>query len=96
MKLTPLEGELHKFVVAYWRSDVTPTTATRSATVDMAVKWRFNPRKRFVSSIYIPQNLQPLFKAAFGGTSIKILHVRIQFAFSGLVSILLPCQQLRS
>jgi hypothetical protein len=45
MKRTPLEGELKKKFVAYERSDVTPTMAIRSATVNMEVKWRLNPRK---------------------------------------------------
>jgi hypothetical protein len=46
MKLTPFEGELQKsFVACYW-SDLTPAVATRSATVDMAVKWRLNPKER--------------------------------------------------
>jgi hypothetical protein len=44
MKITSLK-ELQKIVVACGRSDVTPTMATRCATVDMAVKWRLNPRK---------------------------------------------------
>jgi hypothetical protein len=39
MKLISLEGELKKYFVACGRSDVTPTMASRSATVEMAVKW---------------------------------------------------------
>jgi hypothetical protein len=35
-----------QFFVACGRSDVTPTMATRIATVDMTVKWRLNPRNR--------------------------------------------------
>jgi hypothetical protein len=46
MKLTPLEGQLQNIFAACGRSDVTPTMATKSATVDMAVKWRLNPRRR--------------------------------------------------
>jgi hypothetical protein len=45
MKLTALEGELQKNFGRCSRSDGTPTMATRSETVDMAVKWRVNPRK---------------------------------------------------
>jgi hypothetical protein len=45
MKFTPFEGKLKKKIVACGRSDVTPKMATRSATVDIAVKWRLNPRK---------------------------------------------------
>jgi hypothetical protein len=37
LKLMPLEGE--HFTVACGRSDITPTMATRSTTVDMTVKW---------------------------------------------------------
>jgi hypothetical protein len=40
MKLTPMEGELLTFFIVCWRSDVTSTMASRTATVDMAVKWR--------------------------------------------------------
>jgi 3,4-dihydroxy-2-butanone 4-phosphate synthase len=57
MKLKLMEGEIQNFSVACERSDVTPTMTTRSATVDMAVKWRLNSRKRFVCSNSIPQNL---------------------------------------
>jgi hypothetical protein len=57
--------------------------ATRSGTVDMAVKWQLNPSS-------IPQNLWPLFDGDFGGSCIKFLHVRIQFPFSGWVAIRLP------
>jgi regulator of protease activity HflC (stomatin/prohibitin superfamily) len=78
MQLTPLEGELQNISVAGGRSDVTPMMATRSATVDMSVKWRLNPRKRFVFSSSIPQTLLLLFNGVFGGSSIKILHVRIK------------------
>jgi hypothetical protein len=39
MKLIPLEDNFKKSFIACGRSDVTPTMATRSATVDMAVKW---------------------------------------------------------
>jgi hypothetical protein len=39
IQLILLEGELKKLFVACGRSDVTPTMATRSATVNMAVKW---------------------------------------------------------
>jgi hypothetical protein len=39
MKLTPLEGEFQHSFLACERRDLTPTMATRSATVDMAVKW---------------------------------------------------------
>jgi hypothetical protein len=38
MNLSPLEGILQFFFVACRRSDITPM-ATRSATVDMAIKW---------------------------------------------------------
>lgn len=31
-----------------WKADATPSTDIGSATVDMAVKWRLNSRKRFV------------------------------------------------
>jgi hypothetical protein len=46
MKPTQLGAELHKYFVVCGRSNVTPTMATRSTTVNMAVKWRLNPRKR--------------------------------------------------
>jgi hypothetical protein len=46
-----------KVFVACGRSDVAPKTATRSATVDMAVKWRLDPRNHYVYSSSIPQNL---------------------------------------
>jgi hypothetical protein len=69
MKLTLLE-ELN-FLPAFGRSDVTPAMATRSAAVDMAVKWRLIPRNRFACSSFIPQNLWPLFNGVFGGSSIK-------------------------
>jgi hypothetical protein len=36
MKLVPLEGELQTLFVGCGRSNVTPTMATRSATIDMA------------------------------------------------------------
>jgi hypothetical protein len=54
----PLEEELKK-IVACPRSDITPTMATRSAPVDMAVQWRLKQRKCFVCSSSIPQNLWP-------------------------------------
>jgi hypothetical protein len=54
---TPLEAEIQKCFVACWRSDVTPTVATRSTTVVIAVKWLLNPRKCFVCLGFIPQNL---------------------------------------
>jgi hypothetical protein len=50
MKLTPLEGELQIFSVACGRSYLTPRTATRSATVDMAVKWRNSIRESELNS----------------------------------------------
>jgi hypothetical protein len=66
-----LEAEIQqKFCV----TDVTPTMATRSVTVDMAVKWRLNPRKRFECLSSIPQNLWPFFNGVFEGSSVKILH----------------------
>jgi hypothetical protein len=46
MKLPQLETELQTLFVTCGRSDVTPTMATRSANVDMAVIWRLNPTKR--------------------------------------------------
>jgi hypothetical protein len=46
MKLTPLEGALQKRFVASGRRDVTPTMATRSVTVDIALKWRLTLTKR--------------------------------------------------
>jgi hypothetical protein len=45
MNVTTLEGELKNNSVACGRSDVTPTMTTRSANVDIAVKWRLRPRK---------------------------------------------------
>jgi hypothetical protein len=36
--LTPLKGEHQNFYIGCGRSDVTTVMATRSATVDMAVK----------------------------------------------------------
>jgi hypothetical protein len=44
MKLT--SGRTSKYFVSYVRSDVALTMATRSATVDMAVKWWLKSRKR--------------------------------------------------
>jgi hypothetical protein len=85
-KLTPLKWELQTI----------PTTATRSTAVDMAVKLRINPREGLVCSSCGPQNLWPLFNVVCGGSSTKILHVRIHFTFSGWVAILLSCQQLCS
>jgi hypothetical protein len=58
-------------------SDVTQTMATRSASVDMAVKWRLNPRERFVCSSSISQNLWPLFIGIFWWSSTKTLHLWI-------------------
>jgi hypothetical protein len=41
-----LEKELQKLFVACKKNYAIPTTTTRIATVNRAVKWRFNPRKR--------------------------------------------------
>lgn len=50
--------------------------ATRSAdVVHVAVKWRLNPRKRFLSSSVISQNLLSLFSGSFGGRSVGILQI---------------------
>jgi hypothetical protein len=54
--------------------------AAGSASVDVAVKWRLNPRKRFVCSTFIPHNLWSLFKGVFGGSFIKVFHEQIQFS----------------
>jgi regulator of protease activity HflC (stomatin/prohibitin superfamily) len=35
-----------KMFIACGRSDVTPTMTARTITIDMEVKWQFNPRKR--------------------------------------------------
>jgi hypothetical protein len=35
-----------RIFVACGRSDLTPTMASKSATVDMPVKWQLNPRKQ--------------------------------------------------
>jgi hypothetical protein len=56
MKLTPLEGELQTYFIACGRSDVTLMMTTRSAIVNMEVKWQLNI-KCFVFSSSIPQNL---------------------------------------
>jgi hypothetical protein len=40
--------------------------ATRSANVNMVVKWRLNPGKRFVCSSWIQQTLWPLMNVVFG------------------------------
>jgi hypothetical protein len=46
INLTPLDEELKKLFIARRENDVTPKMSTRSATVDMAVKWRLQIRKR--------------------------------------------------
>jgi hypothetical protein len=43
MKLTPLNGELKKFVVVCGRSDITPTMDTRSEDFHLKVKWKVKP-----------------------------------------------------
>jgi hypothetical protein len=45
--------------------------ATRSATVDMKVKWRLGSRKLFMCLSSIPQHLWPVFNGIFGESSIK-------------------------
>lgn len=47
-KLISLELELKKqlFFLVCGTSNITPSMATRSATVDLAVKWRFKSLKR--------------------------------------------------
>jgi hypothetical protein len=81
--------ENQKCSVAHGRSDVTPTMATRSETVDMDVKWWLKPRKCFVCSSSIPQNLWPLISGVFRGNAIKILHAQIQFE-SGIIDFKTP------
>jgi hypothetical protein len=57
-------------------SDAIAVKATRSAdVVHVAVKWRLNPRKRFLSSSVISQNLLSLFSGSFGGRSVGILQI---------------------
>jgi hypothetical protein len=41
-----LKGELLKIFIACGRSDITPTMATETVAVDMAVNWQLNPRKQ--------------------------------------------------
>jgi hypothetical protein len=47
-KVAWTSGRRTQKTVAFARSDVTPTMATGSATVDTALKWRLKPRKHFV------------------------------------------------
>jgi hypothetical protein len=45
-----LEGKGKNKIVACGKSDLTTTMSTRSAAVDMAVKWRLKPRTRIESA----------------------------------------------
>jgi hypothetical protein len=72
--------ENFKFFLTSGRRYVTPTTVTGSVTIVIVVKWSLNSRKCFVCSSSITQNLCPVFNGIFRGSSIKIHHVRNQFA----------------
>jgi hypothetical protein len=84
-----IERRTSKIFVPCRKSDVTPRMANRNTTVDMAVKWRLNLRKRFVCSGSIPQKSQTTNKQGFQMQSHKNLPCANSINFLGSVAILL-------
>jgi hypothetical protein len=91
IKLTPLEAELQKHF--YYAGEVTNYNddhQERKCWHDNKMATQLE--KAFCVLVFQTGNLWPI----LWESSIKILRVRIQLTFSGWVTILLTCQQLRS